>query len=73
MAICGNPFNSKTSHLVLYIRSILLQELHSANFNVKLLWALARVGIAGNEYADDLPRSTYLSPYSGASVCPYSD
>lgn len=51
----------------------LLRTLHSTDFNIKFLWAPAHVGIVGNEYVDNLASLTYLSPYSGVPVCPYSD
>lgn len=52
---------------------LLLRTLHSANFNIKFLWAPTHVCFVDNEYADNLARSTYLSLYSGVPVWSYSD
>uniref|UniRef100_A0A2S2Q117 ribonuclease H n=1 Tax=Sipha flava TaxID=143950 RepID=A0A2S2Q117_9HEMI len=56
-ALISNPFDSHLSSLVLIIKSIIL-KLHQDNYTIQFLWVSSHIGIHGNEFTDNLAKST---------------
>ena len=71
-ALSSNCFKSQTSALIIKIK-LLLFTLFESGSEVQFLWVPGHVGIAGNEYADHLARSTASFRCPASSKIPWSD